>query len=267
VTGSLSGNPNLVNETADAWTVGAVVRPRFLPNLTLAVDWVDIVVNGAVTALTGTNVMEACYDSTDYPNSLSASGTNFCDLFTRNTTPGQQFGQVTFLELQFDNAARRRFRGLISELQYRLDTPFLGATSSVTLGVNYLYNDRLDLQVGTSDLTTLDTSIGYSKHQFTANATYRNAGFSWQWQAQYIGPALIDPDAADDTYEFPGNGSSVLFNSSMSYNINDRFRVSFVVDNVFNSAPPFPRPAGGGSVTYFDQIRGRYFRFGAGVRF
>jgi hypothetical protein len=40
-----------------------------------------------------------------------------------------------------------------------------------------------------------------------------------------------------------------------------------VVDNIFDTKNPFPTIANGGTVTYFDGIRGRYFRFGAGVRF
>jgi iron complex outermembrane receptor protein len=262
VQGSLSGNQNLVNEKANAWTVGAVLRPRFLRNFTLAVDWVDIEVQDAVQSLSATNILEACYDSADFPNSLSASGTNFCELFDRDAG-----GQIDFIRTGFENAAQFRFEGLIAELAYRIDTPFLGSNSSLNLGVNYLYNHELDLQVGTSDRTTLRGSIGYSKHQFTSNLTYKNDGFAWQWQAQYFGKALIDPDAEANAYDFPQVDDLVLFNTSLTYNVNDRLRVSLVVDNVFDTKQPFPVPAGGGSVTYFDAIRGRYFRFGAGIKF
>lgn len=260
--GSLSGNPNLVNEKADAWTVGVVLRPSFIPRLTIAADWVDITVNDAVEALTGTNVLEACYDSPDFPNSLSASGTNFCSLFDRNAA-----GQVTFVRTGFDNAAQRRFSGLIAELAYQLPTDFIDAGSSLNFGVNYLYNHRLSLQVGTSDLTTLRGSIGYSKHQFTANTTFKNDNLSWQVQAQYFSPALNDPDAPADTYDFPKVKSLVLFNTSVVFRINDSFKFNLVVDNVFDTKQPFPVPAGGGSVTYFDAIRGRYFRAGASFHF
>ncbi|HEX8062659.1 MAG TPA: TonB-dependent receptor, partial [Allosphingosinicella sp.] len=260
--GSLSGNQNLVNEKANAWTVGGVFRPRFLPNFTLAVDWVDIQVQDAVQSLSAQNVLEACYDSADYPNSVSASGTNFCELFDRDAN-----GQVDFIRTGYENAAQFRFEGLIAELAYRIDTPFLGSNSSMNLGINYLYNHQLDLQVGTSDRTTLRGGIGYSKHQFTANLTYKNDGFAWQWQAQYFGKALNDPDAEENAYEFPVVDDLVLFNTSLTYNLNDRLRLSLVVDNVFDSKQPFPVPANGGSVTYFDAIRGRYFRFGAGIKF
>jgi outer membrane receptor protein involved in Fe transport len=136
----------------------------------------------------------------------------------------------------------------------------------VTGGVNYISNHKLDFTVGVGEITTLRGGIGYSKHQATTNLTYKNEGFAWQWQAQYFGPALNDPDASENTYDIPRVDDVVFFNTSMSYNINDR-RVSLVVDNVFDTRQPFPVPANGGSVTYFDGIRGRYFRFGAGVKF
>jgi outer membrane receptor protein involved in Fe transport len=267
--GTFSGNPNLTNEIADSWTVGVILRPSFVRNLTLAVDWVNIEVNNAVEPLEATNILNACYDSPDFPDS-STGGPNFCDLFVRDfgfdpTDP--RYGQITSIDTGYQNAATRRFQGLVAELAWRLDTPFLGAESSLNLAVNYLYNHRLDLRVGVGDLTTLRRSIGYSKHQATTNLTYRNDGFAWQWQAQYIGKAYNDPDAPRSDYEYPVVDDVVFFNTSLSYNLNDRFRINFVVDNVFDTKQPFPAPAGGGTVTYFDGILGRNFKFGAGVKF
>ena len=262
VPGTLSGNPNLANEKADAWTAGVVLRPRFLPGFTLAVDWVDIEVRDAVQNLNAQNVLEACYDSVDFPSVPSASGSNFCDLFTRDAN-----GQITIINTGFENAARLSFEGLIAELAWEIATPFMGATSNVQLGINYIYNNELDFTVGVGDITTLRGGIGYSKHQFTANATYRNEDFAFQVQAQYFGPALNDPDADEDAFEFPRVDDVVYFNTSLSYSINDQIRLNLVVDNVFDTRNPFPTPAAGGTITYFDGIRGRYFRFGAGVRF
>ena len=46
----LSGsNPNLEAETSDSWTVGAVIQPRFLPGLSMTVDYYDITVNDVIT--------------------------------------------------------------------------------------------------------------------------------------------------------------------------------------------------------------------------
>ena len=166
-----------------------------------------------------------------------------------------------------DSQGRARIEGARHSLAWRIDTPFLGADSSVNLGVNYLYNDQLEVRVGQGDLTTLRTSIGYSKHQATTNLTYKNRGLAWQWQFQYIGKAKNDPDAPPETYQFPVVDDVLFVNSSVNYDVTDNFRVSFIVDNVFDTKNPFPTPANGGVVTYFDGVRGRYFKVGAGVKF
>ncbi|WP_129792505.1 TonB-dependent receptor domain-containing protein [Sphingosinicella sp. CPCC 101087] len=254
--GTLQGNTELANEKADAWTVGAVVRPRFLPGLTLAVDWVDIELEGAIQSLNAEQTLQACYDDPSFPSAI-------CDQFTRDAQ-----GQITFIQTGFANAASRSFAGLVAELQWRIDTPFLGSNSAVNLGVNYLYNDELEFRVGQGDLTTLRNSVGYSKHQFTTNLTYSNEGLRAQLQAQYIGPTLIDPDAQPGTYDVPRVGDVVFFNTSLSYDVSEQFQVRFIVDNVLDTDPPFPAPTGQASrVTYFDGILGRYFKVGARVRF
>jgi outer membrane receptor protein involved in Fe transport len=251
----LQGNTELKNEKADAWTVGAVIRPRFLPGFTLAVDWVDIEVRGAIESLDAEQTLEGCYDDPGFPSQL-------CKQFTRDAA-----GQITFIKTGFANAASRNFAGLIAELAWRFDTPFLGSNSSVSLGVNYLYNDKLETRVGQGDLTTLRRSIGYSKHQATTNLTYRNGGFRGQVQAQYIGPALFNPDEEANNRQFRGVGDVVFLNTSLSYDLNDRFGVRFIIDNLLDQDPPFPSPGGGGRVTYFDGILGRYFKVGATVKF
>jgi outer membrane receptor protein involved in Fe transport len=49
--------------------------------------------------------------------------------------------------------------------------------------------------------------------------------------------------------------------------VNKRFRFFVDVDNIFNVKPPYPVPAGGGAITYFPGVLGRFYRFGAGVHF
>jgi len=253
--GTLSGNTNLTNEKADSWTIGAVIRPRFLRGFTLAVDWVDIELTNAIQDLDATQTLQACYDDPGFPSAI-------CDNITRDAG-----GQVTFIQTGYANAASRNFQGLVAELDWRIQTPFLGAESSVSIGVNYLYNDELEFRVGEGDLTTLRRSIGYSKHQATTNLTYRNRGFLAQLQAQYIGPALFDPDEQPNNRDYPGVDGVTFFNAAVQYDINERFQLRLVVDNLFDTDPPFPSPGGGGRVTYFDGILGRYFKVGARARF
>ncbi len=64
---SVSGNAALRNERADSWTVGAIVRPRFVPGLTITADWVDIRLRDAIVLLGAGQTLDACYDAVAYP--------------------------------------------------------------------------------------------------------------------------------------------------------------------------------------------------------
>jgi len=253
--GSLSGNTDLMNEKADSWTIGAVLTPRFMPGFSLSVDWVDISLKNAILSVDAEQTLEACYDSPTFPSSA-------CGQIDRDAE-----GQVEFIRTGYLNAASYDYQGLIAELLYRFDTPFLGASSSMTLRASYQYIDKLEQRVGEGDLATQRGGIGYSKHQLTGSMLYSNGPIDFFLQGQYIGPAVMDPDAAPSTYDYYNIDSTVIFDASISAKVTDNVRLRFIVDNVFNSKAPFPVPANGGVVTYFDEIMGRYFKVGATVGF
>lgn len=254
--GTLAGNPNLRNETSEATTFGAILQPAMIPGLNLTVDWVNIRLAGAIQSLDATQVLQGCYDSPSYPSS------NLCSNFTRDAN-----GQITFIQTGYANAASQQFRGLIAQLTYQRRTPFLGANSSITFNGSYQYIDKLDIHVGEGDLTTLRDSIGYSPHKATINFDYNNNGFYWTLQWQYYGPTKNNPDASPDTYQYPDVGSTSYFNTTIGKQVTKQFGLQLVVNNLFDVGAPFPVPANGGTVTYFDGIFGRNFRIQASVKF
>lgn len=253
--GTLSGNPDLHNEKAKALTFGVIVAPRFLPGFNATVDWIDIRLTGAIESLDADQVLQGCYDSPTFPSPL-------CSNFTRDAN-----SQITFIETGFANAASRKFRGLVAQVGYQHDTPFLGGGSSINLSANYQYTDKLVVRVGEGDRTTLRNSIGYSPHKATVNLAYDNGPFNWSWQWLYYGKTKIDPDSPDSTYEFPRVPAVSFFNTTIGFDVNDHFTWRLIVNNVFDKGPPFPVPAAGGTVTYFDAFFGRSFKIGANVRF
>ena len=254
---AVAGNPNLENEKSDAFTIGTVLRPRFVPGLSFTVDYVDIKVNDVITQFTADQVLSACYDSPDFPNS------QFCDLISR--APDDQ---LDFVETAYFNAAQLRYKGYLAALDYRVATPFLGAESKVGLNVSYQYLDTLNARAEEGAApTTTGGEIGYSRHQAAASLSYQNGGFGAFTQVNYFGKAEFDQDAAENFQNPAGVGDVAFVNMGLSYEIDKRFGVRFVVDNVFDTKPPFPSPAGGGTITYFPGVLGRYFRFGASVGF
>lgn len=255
---SVSGNPGLQNEKADAWTVGAIIRPRFVRGLTIAVDWVDISLKQAVVSLGTVDTLNACYDATDFPAAI-------CSQIDRDAD-----GQVEFVRTGYANAASLDFEGLTAEIAYKKDLADIGLGSNagnLGLSINYLYVNKLETRVGSGDINVDRGEIGDPKHSFTANINYDNGPWNLLWQSQYYGKSVIDANASPGDYEYPGVGDWWLFNATVGYDIDERFKLKFIVDNVFDARPPFPAPSNGGTVTYYSGILGRYFRASATAKF
>jgi outer membrane receptor protein involved in Fe transport len=55
---------------------------------------------------------------------------------------------------------------------------------------------------------------------------------------------------------------------SLSYDVNEKFTLRFMVDNIFNTNAPYPAPAGNdySLSTYWDGIMGRYFKVGISTK-
>jgi outer membrane receptor protein involved in Fe transport len=255
---AVAGNPNLRNEKSDAWTVGTVLRPRFLPGLSATVDYVNIKVRDVITQFAAEQVLSACYDSPDFPS------TPFCSLISRGADD-----QLSFIETAYFNAAELRYKGYLAALDYRLNTPFLGANSKIGLNVSYQYLDTLTFSAEANAAPSVTGGeVGYSRHQGAVSLNYNNDGFGAFTQVNYYGGARLENDEAAD-FRTPNRvGDRAFVNMGLSYEINNRFGVRLVVDNVFDSKPPFPSPTGYvGTETYFSGILGRYFRFGATIGF
>jgi iron complex outermembrane receptor protein len=58
--GLAGGNPLLVPEVADTYTVGLVLQPRMVPNLTLSFDYFDIKIKNVIGAIGANNIINDC---------------------------------------------------------------------------------------------------------------------------------------------------------------------------------------------------------------
>ena len=58
--GRFNGNPNLVPEVADTYTVGLMFQPRVVPNLSLSVDYFHIKIDGRVGPVGGDAILNNC---------------------------------------------------------------------------------------------------------------------------------------------------------------------------------------------------------------
>ena len=257
----IKGNPDLKNERSSAFSVGTVVTPTFIPRLTFSVDYIKIRLRDAITNFSATQVLNACYDSTSFPDN------EFCAFILRSSTNNQ----LSFVNTSFFNADELRYRGIVASWDYKVRTPFLGAQSAIGISGSYQHLIELSTRAG-ADNTKVDDAgkVGYPKDSAVLNVNYANGPFSFLVNFNYTGPVTngtIGTEEPDDFREHNNVDSVIYTNIGARVELKNGFRIFADIENVLDKGIPFPIPANGGSVTYFPGEMGRFFRVGAGVHF
>lgn len=256
--GTSSGNPDLRNEEARSWTVGAVLRPSFVPRLQAAIDWISIDIRNGIQTLGGEAILQSCYDSATYPDEP------VCSSFTRGPD-----GQITSIRTGFVNVASLRYAGLLSTLDYTIP---LAGDLSLILHADYNYTDRLVQTVGAANPRQLDGELGNSKHRVNASALLTNGLFTFFNQVRWLSSAVFDSTDGPSTRDVRGVPAWWVWNSAVGVNVGKNFSLQLNVDNLLNRKAPFGTPiifgaTGGSFLAYYEGIRGRYASLTARMRF
>ncbi|HUG03037.1 MAG TPA: TonB-dependent receptor, partial [Steroidobacteraceae bacterium] len=143
--GFAGGNINLQTEQAESLNVGLVYTPSFVPGrLQLSADYTRIEIEEAIVLFTLTNVMEACYDATNYPN-------DFCTKFVRG--PDFQLPAINAFTSGYVNAALRNFAVYEFGIRYGFDIGRLGSFDIATRAYRLLRNEISNTGFDLTDTT------------------------------------------------------------------------------------------------------------------
>lgn len=254
--GRSGGNPDLENESAESYAVGVSIEPRWVDNLVVTLDYVDIQLQDAIQSLGLTSIMESCYDSPDFPNVSS------CDRFTRNSE-----GQVVDFLTGQANAAQFNFEAIDFGAQYRFD--MANALGNLNAGWGEKDLGMFSMNARIHHLREREISVvgeptdpvigGFNFPEYSGTFD-----FIWQlpntrifWRVLWQDDALLDP-AGDDTFidldgnEVTSSGHRFINNASISYTLSDMFEgaprdlvLQFTVDNVFDREPDTVQQAAG----------------------
>ncbi|HWZ64883.1 MAG TPA: TonB-dependent receptor [Steroidobacteraceae bacterium] len=265
VKGITSGDPTLAPEKADSYTYGMVLRPRWTPRFNISMDYINIKMSNAIEQLNLVELMDECYDSTDYPNNPA------CSHFTRNPVNHQ----VTGYSDGFINAGLLHFQGFTAGLEEIFDLP--RQLGTVQFRAHYLDTKTLLLQVGSAQplnlADTLNQNEATPKGKAVFDLNYLKGPFEWYWQAQYYSMMDFNNQNTPTSQNILSVPRWWLINSTLSYEATKALELRVVVDNVFNKQPPYPALAGDGgnfsSVTslYFAGIIGRTYLLTVDYRF
>ncbi len=241
------GNLNLQNETSDSYTFGAVVRPSFLPRLTVAVDWNRIKIKGPIAQLSNRDIATGCYDNPNFDLSNPDQGNSFCSLFRRDAT-----GQIVNdrsnpgIRRTFVNGGFIEFKGLTANINYAgipLDGVGLGG-ASLTLDGSFFYLNRLCSSINAITVNCAQGETTNPKYSGQLSATLGKGPFSLFTEVNYQSSGKFDLNFTRETQDILKVGSLVTANAAIAYSIANDWSLRFTVTNLFDKAPPFPLSTG-----------------------
>lgn len=241
--GQSGGNRNLQPETADTFTYGVAIRPRFLPGLTATVDYWNIKIDDAISAVSAQNIVNACYDS------ASIVGNPFCALFTRNrTTTSPTFLGFNYLLQSQVNFASLEASGTDFDVNYRLDLADVGlpeTAGSLRLGVaGTVTEERRNFEVVTdpnqanpelkelnNPELALSTTVQWNVSDFTVGL------YSTMLSTQYLSGIEVENLASfADPVE---TGDTWIHDASVRWKYSDDVNFTFGVQNLTDVEPYF----------------------------
>lgn len=288
IAGANRGNPDLLEEKGTSITVGFVAQPRFIPGLSISVDYYDIKLKNVIQSVGAQTVINQCFDST------TGIDNPFCAAVFRNpdgTFRGQAnrvIGGITypiilpqpipdsFFQQPF-NFARLETSGVDMDINYR--KRFGGNTTLNLRGIvsyiekrNFFTNildpnfaDRAKSELGDPAWSgSLNTSLDFGVFDISHNLRYigKQTIGTFETQNEFQGRAPLNPDAFPRVY-YPR-----VFYHSFRVGLEpvEGFKFYMGVDNAFDRKPPFGLAGTGGGSGIFENI-GRFFYAGVETKF
>jgi iron complex outermembrane recepter protein len=256
--GTLSGNPNLDNETADSWSIGIVYQPTNLPRLRLAADWSDIELEGGIESLGIGELMAACYDSAEFPN------VDACSSFRRLTAaeaaaqpgPTRTAGDLANgFRTGYINTSTISFAGLTLDAAYSFELP----AGTLDVGARVFRLEEFNrLTFAGAELIESAGLVGAPDYRVNLNVGYGWRGLFVDLQARWTSSVTFDREATVEDRPFNEVGAYTLVNGTIGYSFTDKVSLQIAVSNLLGKEIPYEARVSG-LVGSYDAIGRRYF--------
>lgn len=259
------GNPNLKEEEAETFTIGAVFSPPFLEGLNITVDYYDIEITNAVNQLSAQEVVNNCFraDNLDHNSETCQAINRFGN------------GQIDFVDARSLNVASISATGLDFQADYSFDLgdsmAFFGpATLDLALIASWAFENEKIAEPGQPGLDCLGifggSCSGFNNFiqpdtKYVLNTAYNTGDFSGRFQWRSISSVSLFPGAANPIK----SGSAVNYlDLNFDYTFgDDRYTVFFGIDNLTDEEPPiFGFSIAGDAnvdISLYDVLGRRYF--------
>ena len=280
------GNIDLAAEKSDSYTFGGVITPRFIPGLSVSVDYYNIKVKNVITSPTAQAIVNACYDQPDLNN-------QFCALFQRadatgfRANNGLPFGVIiNSLQQQPLNYAALKARGIDTEIAFRRN---LGANIG-RLDARFTYTHLLDRSnfLNPAIPTIGDrimSELGDPQDAFNLNTSLQHGRYTFGYQMRFLSKMIVPGAGYEDFFRnseactpagCPPNNADFYSSAYLpatfyhdvrfAMDVTPKFNFYFGVDNLTDKHPPLTTGGIGSGSAIFDSI-GRFYYAGVVAKF
>ena len=232
ILGFSGGNPDLAAETAKTWTAGVVLRPSFIPRLSVTFDWYNIRITNAINTATAQELTDLCVDQPSLDN-------QFCPMIDRDSGSGFVVEWRSIPQ----NVAKFETAGFDATVNYSVPLGDLGTLdSSLVVGyvdkLNFFATIGADIDDDLRETYAPRWTVAWDLNWKIGAVT---AGYSltwWEKTRRYTTEAVAaNPDIADPKYQF--FKARVEHDIRVAADLGDRFTIYGGINNLFNAKPDF----------------------------
>lgn len=234
------GNPNLDNEQADSFSYGVIVRPSFIPRLSLTADYISITLNGPIANLTVAQIASGCFDNEEFNTADVRNANSFCSQI--NYGPNGRVvsdPQNPAVTSGFVNGNEIRFRGIQGTLAYNIP---VGETGNIAFGGDMLYVRRRLVDITGVAPARSDGIVGDPEFSGQLRVRYTNENFGASVTMTYTGEQLTSrlnrqvgqPGQGFDAREIDKLNDYVVVSGGVFFDLEENFRLTLSVTNLFN---------------------------------
>ena len=232
------GNPDLVPEESETVTFGIILQPRFLPKLTMSVDYFNIEITDTISTFGSANTLDACYFQGDADSCARINRDQNGNLWRAD-------GFVQDLNVNI---------GSLETTGYDLNVNYsgveMGTFGSLNFNLTGTYLDEL-VTVPGPGVDAYDCAGLYSSSCGTPNPQWRHhARVGW------VTPWAVDLSLTwryyDSVEEFDGSPVQIdyeldaanYFDMAANWAVTEKFSVLVGINNVLDSDPPVTSAVG-----------------------
>ena len=267
------GNPQLGPETANTYQLGVVVQPRWIPRLSVSLDFFKYNISDQVgTIPINTLFQQLCYDSTQ-----AYASNSFCQLIVRDptgTNGGAVPGGVKSVSLTNQNVAKIKVEGWDASVAYGLPLEDIFkrdlGTLAFRLDATWMYRWALQGLPGQT-YTQLANNVSNATPEWKGHGTvqWTRDNVSVGWTTRYIGSMAATTAFTAAQLDPYYTGDYFSHDVRVKYEVDDKLQIRGGIQNLTDKHPPYLPETLTGTGTgssNFDN-RGRFFYAGVTMRY